>query len=151
MNETQRNAPAVDPKLVGIGGWLTLTAIGFVLGPIISVVGLIAAFGMFAKVAEAGFRGIYTLEIVTLIVMLAFMVYAATRFFGKKRNAPAVIITFLLVSLGTSVILLLIELTAGAEVFAVETGKQLFRDAIAAAIWIPYFRVSKRVKATFLN
>lgn len=151
MNETQGVSEPVDPKLIGIGGWLTFTAIGFVLGPIMGVIGIIVALGLFSQVADAGFGGIYALEIVALIGLVAFMIYAVTRFFGKKRNAPAVIITYLLVSLGTSAVLLVIELAAGAELFAVETGKQLVREVVAAAIWIPYFRVSKRVKATFVN
>lgn len=142
---------AVDPKLVGIGGWLVLPAIGFVLGPIVGVVGLIAALALFSDVERAGYGGIYALELVVQVGLLAFLLYAAIRFFGKKANAPAVIITLLLVSLGTSVVLLVIELGAGAKVFAIETGKQLVREVIGAAIWIPYFRVSKRVKATFVN
>ena len=144
-------APSVDPALVGIGGWLILPAIGFVLGPIIGVVALIAAFAMFSDVEAAGYGGIYTLELLVQVGLLAFLIYAATRFFGKRSNAPSVIITLLIVSLGASVVLLIIEIGAGAEVFAIETGKQLVRDVIGAAIWIPYFRVSKRVKATFVN
>ena len=142
---------AVDPARVGIGGWLILPAIGFVLGPIIGVVVLIAAFAMFSDVEAAGYGGIYALEFVVHVGLLAFLIYAATRFFGKRSDAPSVIIALLIVSLGASVVLLVIELGAGAEVFAIETGKQLVREVIGAAIWIPYFRVSKRVKATFVN
>lgn len=142
---------AVDPKLVGIGGWLVLPAIGFVLGPIVGVVGLIAAFALFSDVDRSGYGGIYALELLVQVGLLGFFLYAATRFFGKRTNAPSVIITLFVVSLGASVVLLVIELGAGAEEFAIETGKQLVREVIGAAIWIPYFRVSKRVKATFVN
>jgi len=145
------SSAAVDPKLVGIGGWLVLPAIGFVLGPIIGVVGLIAAFALFADVERAGYGGVYALKLVVQVGLLGFLIYAATLFFGKKANAPTVIITFFLVSLGASIVLLVIELGTGAEEFAIESGKQLVSGVIGAAVWIPYFRVSKRVKATFVN
>jgi hypothetical protein len=141
----------IDPKLVGIGGWLILPAIGFVLGPILGVVGLVMALGLYDDVARAGFSGIYTLELLVQLVILGVMLYAATLFFGKKRNAPSVIIMLLAGSLIASVVLLVVEIGAGAEAFAAATGTQLVREAVAAAIWISYFRQSKRVKATFVN
>jgi hypothetical protein len=145
------NVEAVNEKLVGIGGWLILPAIGLVLGPIIGIVGLIAAMGMYSDVASAGYGGIYALELIVLIGLLGFMFYTATLFFKKKNKTPRTYIKFLIISLVSSGAMLLIELAAGAEVFAVETGKQLVREIISAAIWIPYFRVSKRVKATFVD
>jgi hypothetical protein len=141
----------IDPKLVGIGGWLVLPAIGFVLGPIVEVVGLVLALALYDDVAAAGFAGVYSVTLLVQVVVLGFMIYAATLFFGKKRNAPSVIITFFVGSLVASVVLLVIQIGAGAEPFAVETGKLLVRQVIAAAIWISYFRQSKRVKATFVN
>ena len=151
VEQLESNVETVDQKLVGISGWLILPAIGFVLGPIIGVIGLVVALGMYSDVARAGYGGIYTLEILVIVGLLGFTLYAATLFFRKKSNAPGTIIMLLIVSLVASGVLLVIELSAGAEVFAVETGKQLVRDVIGAAIWIPYFRVSKRVKATFVN
>lgn len=147
----EEHGTSADPKLVGIGGWLVLPAIGFVLGPIIGVVSLIVALGLFSDVADAGYGGIYALELVVQVGLLAFLIYAAILFFGKKSNAPSTIITLMIVSLIASGVLLVIEIGAGAETFAIESGKQLVRSAIGAAIWIPYFRVSKRVNATFVN
>lgn len=64
---------AVDPKLVGIRGWLILPAIGFVLGPIIGVASLIAAISLFPDVERAGYGGVYTLELVVPVGFLGFM------------------------------------------------------------------------------
>ena len=145
----QSEAP--EPQFVGIGGWLILPAIGLVLGPIIGVVGLITGLALYTDVEAAGYGGVYALEILVQIALLAFLIYTATRFFGKKRNAPAYCITLFVLGVAASFILLVIELGAGAEVFAIESGKALAQGTISAAIWIPYFRVSKRVKATFVN
>ncbi len=141
----------IDPKLSGIGGWLILPAIGLVLGPIIGVIGLIASIGLYSDVARAGYGDVYALEIIVLLGLLAFTIYAAVLFFQKKGEAPKTMILLYSISLGASAVLLGVELSSGAEMFAAETGKQLVRDIVAAAIWIPYFRVSKRVKSTFVR
>ncbi len=137
------------PQLVGIRGWLILPAISMIFVPIIGAIGLFACLAQFSRVQAAGYGGVFGLEIISQLGMLVFVIYAATRFFGKKTNAPATMIAFMITGIVVSGLLLVVELGAGTEMFAVESGKALFRDVTGAAIWIPYFRVSKRVKATF--
>jgi hypothetical protein len=139
------------PQYVGIRGWLILPAIGLIIGSIISVISLIISFTMFSEVSNAGYGGLYSLEILVEVGLSVFIVYTAVRFFGKKSNAPSIFIKFMIASIVASGVLLLIELSAGAQVFAIESGKTLVRSIVGAAIWIPYFRKSKRVNATFVN
>jgi hypothetical protein len=149
--QTQAKAASVDPKLCGIGGWLIFPAIGLVLTPILSVLGLIASLALFSQVADAGYGGIYTLEIFVQVGLLIFVLYAAGRFFGKRANAPSTMITLFITIIVTHLVLLIIEVNAEAEAFAIESVKALARGTIGACIWIPYFRISRRVKATFVN
>ena len=150
----ERTMPAregVDPRLVGIGGWLVLPAIGLILAPIIEVVSLIIAIGLFEDVSDAGYGGIFLFNIIVEFGLLILIVYAAICFFGKKAITPTVMITLYVVQVIASGVCLVLALMAEAESFAIEDGKALFRGLIGAAIWIPYFSVSKRVKATFVN
>jgi len=151
LEQTEMALSNVDPKLIGIGGWLVLPAIGLILGPIITVVSLIISIGLFEDVSDAGYGGLFFFNILVSIGLLALLIYAAICFFGKKANAPSVMITLLVVQVVASAVCLVLALMAEAESFAVEDGKALVRGLIGAAIWIPYFRVSKRVKATFVN
>ena len=138
-------------EALAIGGWLTFPAIGLILGPIIIIVSFIISVGLFEDVVDAGFGGIFVLNLLAEAGMLVFIIYAATRFFGKKSNAPTAMITLYIVQLVASAICLAINLSAEAEMFAAEDAKALAIGLIGAVIWIPYFRVSKRVKRTFVN
>lgn len=151
MDETQGSTTAADQKLVGIGGWLFLPATGLILALIGMPVSLIVSMGLASEVAKAGYRGVYALEMVVGLGMLVFFIYAATRFFVKRSNAPAVMIALYATQLVTQGILHMIESGANAEPFAAESAKALAGSVVQAAIWIPYFCASRRVKATFVN
>lgn len=155
MNESTELDATADPALksqpAGIGGWLILPAFGLVLGAALGVVMLVYGLSLYSDVAAAGYGGVYGLELLVQFGMLVFMAYAAVRFFGKKRNAPSVIIIFLITTIVSAGVLLAVELGAGVEALAIESGKQLVRSGIAAAVWIPYFKKSRRVKATFIQ
>jgi hypothetical protein len=92
IENVEPTTETVDEKLVGIRGWLILPAIGFVLGAVIGVVGLIASIGMYSDVARAGFGGLYALELIVLTGLIGFLIYAAILFFKKKKEAPRIII-----------------------------------------------------------
>ena len=132
-----------------IGGWLVLPAIGLILGGILSVVGVFVSLGL-ASDLPSRYQGILALNLLFDVGIAAFLIYAAIRFFGKRRNAPATVIALMTAAVLVNGLLLAINLAADAEPFAIESGKAMVRGMIGAAIWIPYFLVSKRVKSTFV-
>ena len=148
VNRGETGLEDIDQDLVGIRGWLILPAIGFVMGLIYFPVMLSASL---PNVARAGYGGIQAIEPMVLFGMLCFMIYAATLFFRRKRNAPGTIIILLIAGLLTGVLLHVIKLVVGTEVITVNTVEWLVKGIIKTPIWIPYFLVSKRVKATFVN
>ena len=141
----------MDQKLVGIGGWLVLPAIGFVTGLICFPLMLIVSLFKYSEVVGAGHGGIHTFESIVLFGMLCFMIYAATLFFRKKRNAPGTIIIFFIVGYVIGILFFVIELNAGTKIFTVDTVLWCVKGIYKGPIFIPYFLLSKRVKATFVN
>jgi hypothetical protein len=156
IEQEEPSVQAKDEKLVGIRGWLILPAIGFVLGTLIRVSTLIVdigaySTGMYSDVARAGIDEIYTLEFIISLSLTGLLIYATILFLKKKKNAPKVIIALHIASIVALYVFLVFELDIEAKMFAVEIVIQLVNSVIAAVIWIPYFVVSKRVKATFVN
>lgn len=143
--------PPAHPGLRGIGGWLILPAIGFVLGGVLIVAGLVISLAVFDEISDAGYGGLWAFEILVTLALLIFLVYTGVQFFRKKKGAPRLVIALMIANLVSSLFLLVFELGSGADDFAVESGRNLIGGVFSAAIWIPYFIVSKRVKATFVE
>ncbi|MDC8450937.1 MAG: DUF2569 domain-containing protein [Nitrospira sp.] len=144
---------AVDPKLVGIRGWLILPAIGLVVGVIASIVTLIALFVMFSRLTRYDDSTALVFILSVEVGLALFSIYAAIQFFKKKRNAPSVIVTLLLVGICASILeyVVLTQILQSSSAIQTRILEQLTLQVPKAAIWIPYFLVSKRVKATFVN
>jgi putative ABC transport system ATP-binding protein len=138
-------APVTQPRFEApekLGGWLVLAAIGLVLGGVVNVPFLIWRF---ATLGAASNPGAFILLIDAGLT--AFLIYAAVQFFAQKRNAPALLIALVIGEVIKQ--FLLIGAAVGPD--AVESAKTgLVGTILAAAIWIPYFLVSKRVKRTFV-
>ena len=139
-------------KLQGIRGWLVIPAVQLVFGLLLHLLTLFASFSMYQEFDRAGYGRVYIFELIISLGLFVFMIYAALRFFKKKMNAQKTMVVLYSVLPFTAVIILLTEASAGAPYPVLsETGKQLVVQIVSAFIWIPYFNVSKRVKATFVN
>jgi hypothetical protein len=154
-------------RLTGIGGWLILPIIGLVLTIILTVINLLAAMtpesiqGYKAffdgSLPAAGHPYIYVgLGSGLLgVALLGFAAACLIRMFQQKRDLPRLMVfyyAFLLVVGGyeLAAVLALPELRQSNEELSAAI-KGFAQPVIAAAIWIPYFRVSKRVKYTFVR
>lgn len=150
----------IEPS--GIGGWLVLPAIGFIigipkttwelsrdLGPIFQTTTVDAFLNPEFPV---GLKLYLVAVLAGTAVLYVSMIVAAFLFFKKKRSAPGFIINFQYFSVGFLALIAFWGTSIpdlGEEPYA-QIGTAIGM-AISAAIWIPYFMRSKRVKNTFVN
>jgi hypothetical protein len=155
MNLAAADATARPEK---IRGWLYLPAFGLVVGCIINAIMLCAGSVAFYYPSErAGLTGreLVAAYVVLKLCVMAFFVYATVRFFGKKRNAPAAMVSLLIAQIAAYGLLtaMFLEFQDPDNQLPL-TGIILYEFAggiVAAVVWIPYFRVAERVKRTFVS
>ncbi len=140
-----------NPELSGIGGWLILPAIGLILSPIMYIVFIVLTLTGLENAAEQGYGGYIGLCVTVQCCLLVFIVVVAFYFFGKQKAAPRLMIILMITNLVLSVILLLAAFGTGEGMFIAGGVKDLAKGIIGSLIWIPYFLISKRVKATFVR
>ncbi|MHB8876749.1 MAG: DUF2569 domain-containing protein [Myxococcaceae bacterium] len=140
-----------------IGGWLILVGIGLVITPIQLLVGIgqdVSALSE-ANLLE-GARPIIVVELLATAGMLGATLWAAAAFFQRKRGAPRwMIILYALAVASTILEMGLAEAIAGMSgaqpgAGLGSSGFELVGPIVRAAIWIPYFLASKRVRETFV-
>jgi hypothetical protein len=162
-----------DHNLKGIGGWLILVIISLILTSLISMVYIssdimyffepdnwyaITTYGSEAYHPLFGPLIIY--ELIINFTLILFPIFLLFLMFKKSRLFPKFMIIYLI----GGVILHFIDFSLCYVVFSTvpvlaetfdETMYSLIQGSVqvivSAAIWVPYFIYSKRVKVTFLS
>ena len=135
---------------VGIGGWLILPAIGLVVSLVLSARAL---WGMLSLMGSSALPSKLAQALPFLFFLGAafsvLQVVVAVSFFNKKAGTPNLMVVYLLANVAVAILTAVLLGEAGARTSGAE--REIGRAVAVAAIWIPYFRVSRRVKATFVN
>ena len=153
--ELEPLTPQSEQKLVGLKGWLILPAIGLVFSIIVTPFGLIA--GLANMTDSITHHTEYAFPSLFVNAMFYIWIWvAAIQFFKKRRTFPLTLIQLLVARIVASVVffvwgLAVIEEPDADVVFSLLVSYNFIGQGIGAAIWIPYLKKSKRVKATFTN
>ncbi|HEX4630432.1 MAG TPA: DUF3857 domain-containing protein [Chthoniobacterales bacterium] len=165
---TKREVPlpipaATLPQKQGLGGWLVLVGIHHVVRPFIYLSALITVFPAvfndetWRAVTEPGgtaFNPYWKPALLTeLFANLACFIVSGLMillFFRKRAAWPRSYAAFLIFICAVTVTdLLLVQMVPAAKAAVEGNVRSVVSVIVAAAIWVPYCFVSKRVKATF--
>jgi len=137
------------PHVDKLGGWLALPALGLFLTVVAAILALYetaSASGNRFDLSEPGDR----FDIGVAAVWLAFVLFVAWSFFRRKRRAPTLVILWL----GINVIIAMVTAHVNpgpAKGVDINEFSGLLKALLVAAIWIPYFLKSRRVRLTFVK
>lgn len=145
--------------LEGISGWLILPAIGLVLSPFVILATIVTVnipflfssrYQTFFE-SHPAFEAVGVFELATNVIFVSSVFLLNFLFFTRRKQLPACMIGYLVLQLCVMTIDLVVvqALSPNANLASGYTG--MARSFVAAAIWIPYFLVSRRVKATFVR
>ena len=145
-----------DLRLAGIRGWLILPAIGMAVSPLLGVIGLVSGLEPLDNMVNQGFGAYAIPRLIVNIGLLIYTCVTAVRFFKKRRTAVRTVIKLLIARAVAFLVLFVIGMIVfGGDnkdtIITLLKSNDFIAHGIAAAVWIPYFRGSKRVKATFVN
>jgi hypothetical protein len=152
---------------VGIGGWLLLPALGLIATPFVIAFGfykdMLPAFApdvwnALTNPNSAAYNSLWgpliVYEVLVNLALFIFTVWVSWNFFTKSRRVPKLFVIWLAVIAGTRIVdhLLTYQIPAMADkpVDPADV-RDLARSFVNAAIWIPYFLRSERVKNTFIE
>ncbi len=149
--ELTDDTPGTGPHRAGIDGWLLLPATGLVLGSVVVPVGL----AMELARLDSGYAGYSVPRVLVNAGLCIYLWVAVFRFFGKRQTAPQTMVIYMVASTIASMALFILGLavigTSDTAVIMSLKANNFLARGLAAAIWVPYFMSSRRVKATFVN
>jgi Protein of unknown function (DUF2569) len=163
LTPEQIYAPPMDgPR--GIGGWLVLPLIALVITPFRVAVTSVRDFSevlkpeVWAALTTPGgpsyhplWMPIIVFELLMNLALIGGTIWLLVLFLKKSRRVPTLMVIWIAASIGIQVIDLLLMQLIPALAAQAEPPADLVRGVISAAIWIPYFLSSKRVKNTFVR
>lgn len=151
----------------GLGGWLVLVIIGLVISlvripwtiatdllPVLSNGTLVELTDPQGAAYHPLWLPLIVFEFAANLFLIALSATTLTLMLARSRYTPALAITLYACSLGILVAdLLACQLipALAAQPVDGESLRELGRSLFAALVWIPYFLVSKRVRATFVR
>ena len=146
-----------DSPYRGYGGWLALfCAVQLFVQPILAVIMFVVGAVAISDASSQypGFIAIYLLEALGGIAVVGLGMYAAIRLRGIRPGAVRAAKRYLLVALAWSIVSFTLPYLgnipdSAREAMLVENIKGFVRTLIPFVIWISYFNVSKRVRATY--
>lgn len=145
---------------LNIGGWLILPAIGLLVTPLRLVYDLYQMPHMYDSQTWANLLALeryalyafILLEHVYNIIQLPFSILVLVLFIKRRSSLPRMIMIYYAVTCFVTIVDTIVSNEIGTTATEQQSFTQnLVRSIVAAAIWIPYFHLSDRVKETFVN
>jgi len=158
----RRETPAIvfeyGSTFIPIGGWLVLVMIGLFITPVFSLVNLDNGnyFDMktWAKLGtythRSAFEAHFVFEMCGHVIFLCFSAFCLVLFLKKRDILPRCIIAYFVFGLVFNVANLVFANSIPNVKVPESYLTAVIRSVVTAAIWIPYFIVSTRVKETFI-
>jgi hypothetical protein len=148
-----------DADLEGLSGWLILVGISLVVSPLLT---LNAALNLDLRfflnprfqayrATHHGVEALVMFELITNLVLTAAVFGLNYLFFTRRKTFPTYMIAYLVTGFAIG---LADTVATHISIPNAPPGAgyvTLARALISAAIWVPYFLVSRRVKATFIH
>ncbi|TKG95745.1 DUF3857 domain-containing protein [Puteibacter caeruleilacunae] len=153
--------PAITPlsHSRAIGGWMIIPLIGLYFTPLAAAY-LIFDIGFFNEATWQAFQaldtgapfsmgGIFFFELLFNLALIGTAVFLIILFHQRRTSLPRFYVWFRAIALAG----LILDTVLSSYYVSVEPAdvESLTRTVINAAIWIPYFLFSERVKDTFVN
>lgn len=152
INPAMASSVAVRHHPRGLGGWLVFPAVGIVVYTLAVTVELFAVVWYMNRKYAGPPQLVVTVEAAMTLCLLAFLLVAIGAFFGKRQNAPGLIILIILFELLKRIIVGFMAIKSNVPDFPLYARWFFYiagGDLLIAIIWIPYFSHSERVQNTF--